>query len=240
MSKRRNTRSLLIHNPTLSLPHPIDRPLERALTGHTAGAFDHGAHAFPDLHQRLRRHLSGGVNDRYPPPLISGRKNRLNLTRSGDSGHVGDKSVAAAAVFEAHAWEEEAPQTQLNGGSDPIVVTATHIIYHGGGGGERRAGGPAFAPGVRVCGGKSAGGGDVRLQLRVYNGTNSRLHGFSVRLSFGQGGEAVGMGDGGRVETAVDEVLVALADLVIFLHALFHAGTYLGLESKGNKIAGPD
>ncbi|CAM9826933.1 unnamed protein product, partial [Hapterophycus canaliculatus] len=37
------------------------QPDERALTGSSSGLFDHGAHAFPHLHQHLRRLLCGGV-----------------------------------------------------------------------------------------------------------------------------------------------------------------------------------
>lgn len=95
-------------------------------------------------------------------------------------------------VFHAHPWQEEAPQCQLNGGSDPVVVTATHIINHGQGWASVRGG--------------SAGGRGAMLRIRAYNATNARLLGFVIRLSFGQGAEASGMSDGGRVETTVDEV----------------------------------
>ncbi|CAN0022076.1 unnamed protein product [Sphacelaria rigidula] len=49
------------------------------------------------------------------------------------------------------------------------------------------------------------------LRIRAYNATNARLLGFVIRLSFGQGAEASGMSDGGRVETTVDEVLMPAA-----------------------------
>lgn len=148
-----------------------------------------------------------------------------NREDGGDGFADGSK---AAAAFEAHAWEEEAPQAQLNGGSDPVVVTASHVVCHGGdigGGGAVEEGekalGPtawmlAFADGVGDVADAAAGPGvvgkvasrGVRLRIRVYNATNTRLHGFSIRLSFGQGGEAVGLGNGGKVESAVQEVRV--------------------------------
>ena len=179
---------------------------ERALTGVSAGMFDHGAHAFPDLHRRLRALLCRGVG--------------VDLaTDDSRGGGLAGSPDAAAAAFGAHAWEEEAPQAQLNGGSDPVVVTATHVVHHGGegdaaGGRGGEALGPtastlAFVGGggdaAVVSPGKAASRG-VRVRVRVYNATNTRLHGFSIRLSFGQGGEAAGMGSGGRVESAVHEV----------------------------------
>eukprot|EP00903_Cladosiphon_okamuranus_P018229 g16768.t1 len=194
---------------------------ERALTGISAGLFDHGAHAFPDLHRRLRALLCGGI----------GVDVATNEDRGG--GRAGGPEAAAeaaavAAAFEAYAWEEEAPQAQLNGGSDPVVVTASHIVHHGGGGGGRgvdasgEQGGAALGPtastlafvgggaDTAVAPGKAASRG-VRIRVRVYNATNARLHGFSIRLSFGQGGEAAGMRSGGRVESPVHEVLMPSA-----------------------------
>ena len=88
-------------------------------------------------------------------------------------------------MFDTPDWAEEAPHSQLNGGSDPVVVTATHVVDHG----------------------RDGGGTGATLRLKVFNATNARLQGFSVRLSFGQGGEAAGMAAwGGRVERVVNEV----------------------------------
>lgn len=160
--------------------------------------------------------------------------------------------AAAASLGDVHRWEEEAPQAQLNGGSDPVVITATHAVYHGHGGctdtiddgvengvwgcGGASADGPREAAGrlsnpsrsdfteknrpddrgrereklashdgaCEGSGGRK--GGAVMLRIRAYNATNARLHGFVIRLSFGPGAEPVGMENGGRVETCVDEV----------------------------------
>lgn len=193
----------------------LSRKSERALTGISAGFFDHGAHAFPDLHGRLGALLCRGIgvdlaaDDDYGGGLAGGPE--------------AGAAAASAIAFEAPAWEEEAPQAQLNGGSDPVVVTASHTVRHGGAGGSGGAAGGqqggeealgptapalAFVGGggeAAVAPGKAASRG-VRLRVRVYNATNARLHGFSIRLSFGQGGEAAGMGSGGRVESAVHEV----------------------------------
>ncbi|CAB1120325.1 unnamed protein product [Ectocarpus sp. CCAP 1310/34] len=208
--------------------HAVVQPDERALTGSSAELFDHEAHAFPNLHRRLRRLLCGGIG------VDTANTDERPSTGSGD--FPGDLEAGAAAVitpFEAHAWDEEAPQAQLNGGSDPVVVTASHVVYHGGTGGgacgatggggkavgpttqvalafagvDRDATSPAIIPGLV---GKVASRG-VALRVRVFNATNTRLHGFSIRLSFGQGGEAAGMGEGGRVESAVQEVLMPSA-----------------------------
>ena len=159
--------------------------------------------------------------------------------------------VAAAAAFGARAWDEEAPQTQLNGGSDPVVVTASHVVYRGGGGGSGGGGGGVGGnvPGEEAPAGSrarpsSAGGGDggkgggaaasgyprtggrtasegARLRIKVYNATNTRLQGFSIRLGFGQGGEAVGMSDGGRVEFFVDEVCCFVDEMCTMPVCLF-------------------
>ncbi|CAM9845843.1 unnamed protein product, partial [Scytosiphon promiscuus] len=162
------------------------QPDERALTGSSAGVFDHGAHAFPHLHQRLRSLLCGGVG----VDLANDDEKRSRRERS-DSG---EKVGTLPSHFEAHAWEEEAPHAQLNGGSDPLVVTASHVVHYGGIGSGGRAGqgdkalGPTatmlawgegsadatVAPGGVA--GKVASRG-VRIRIRVYNGTNSRLHG---------------------------------------------------------------
>ncbi|CBJ33764.1 expressed unknown protein [Ectocarpus siliculosus] len=210
--------------------HAVVQPDERALTGSSAELFDHEVHAFPNLHRRLRRLLCGGIG------VDTASTDERPSTGSGD--FPGDLEAGAAAVitpFEAHAWEEEAPQAQLNGGSDPVVVTASHIVYHGdsgtGGGacgatgGGGRALGPTTLAALAFAGvdGDAASPGTipglvgkvasraVTLRIRVFNATNTRLHGFSIRLSFGQGGEAVGMGGGGRVESAVQEVLMPSA-----------------------------
>lgn len=190
----------------------LKQKIERALTGITAGLFDHGAHAFPDLHRRLRTLLCRGVG-----VDLASNDNR----GGGLAGGPAAAAAAAVATFEAHAWEEEAPQAQLNGGSDPVVVTASHVVHHGGAGGGRGVaggqGGEALGPAASVLAFVGGGGGagvapgkaasrGVRIRVRVYNATNTRLHGFSIRLSFGQGGEAAGMGSGGRVESAVHEV----------------------------------
>lgn len=150
---------------------------ERALVGNGAGVFDHGAHALPVLHRRLRRRLCGG--DVWNGSSVGS----TGVSVGGGGGGKGKEEDETA--FEAHAWEEGAPQVQLNGGSDPVVVTAAHVVSRGGGRGR-----------------------GVRIRVRVYNATNARLHGFSVRLSFGHGGEAAGMGGGGRVQASVDEVRV--------------------------------
>lgn len=198
------------------------RGAERALTGSSAGMFDHGAHAFPHLHRRLRRLLCGGVGVDLAK---DGREDRNHRDSAGWEEGAG---AATSSHFEAHAWEEEAPHAQLNGGSDPFVVTASHVVHHGGTGGDGGGGGvghgsKALGPTATILASVDGGGGlagataapgvvgkiasrGVRVRIRVYNGTNSRLHGFSIRLSFGQGGEAAGMGGGGRVESTVQEV----------------------------------
>lgn len=210
---------------------------ERALTVMSAETFDHGAHTFPDLHRCLGRLLCHGVG----VDLVNNGEGVIH-TEGGGDGFAGSidgfaGSMEAAAAFEAHAWEEEAPQAQLNGGSDPVVVTASHVVYHGGdiGGGSvvgegETALGPspwmlAFADGDRDAADAAAGPGvvkkvasrGVRLRLRVYNATNTRLQGFSVRLSFGQGTEAVGMGNGGKVESVVQEVRALFLFVVLAL-----------------------
>lgn len=204
----------------LVLSNSVSLLSERALTGISARFFDHGARAFPDLHRWLRRLLCNGVGVDLANDDQDGRN------REGGGDCIAGGSEAAGTAFEAHAWEEEAPQAQLNGGSDPVVVTASHVVYHGGdiggisavGGGEMAAGPTAwmlaFADGNGNTADASAGPGvvgkvascGVRLRIRVYNATNTRLHGFSIRLSFGQGGEAAGMRNGGKVESAVQEV----------------------------------
>lgn len=162
--------------------HPCPAFLARALTGNAAEIFDHESHSLPALHRRLRRHLRGDIG-------TDDLANGPHLTVAGrNHEHVSAPTTAVnTAVFEAHAWEEEAPHSQLNGGSDPLVVTATHIVHRG-------------------HGSDRAGRGGVTLRITVYNATNARLHGFSIRFSFGQGGRAAGMGGGGRVEMSIDEV----------------------------------
>lgn len=244
--------------------------LERVLYGARAFVFDPGAHALPELHRRFRRRLcsgaagSGGSDLDYG--VVSGGSDRYGFSgsRSGlregnhslkppteeedegqDNDYGGELVYEEAGVFDdAHPWEEEAPQTQLNGGSDPIVVTATHVVSRSGwrwgsgcsdGGGRGSGVGGAGSVKVRSDGGMGGssmrtgsagtllgdfgsssggnaaaggGGGGVLLRIRAYNATNARLHGFIIRLSFGQGAEAAGMGDGGKVEAHVDEVRI--------------------------------
>lgn len=153
---------------------------ERALTGNQAGIFDHAVHASPHLQRRLRRRLCGSNSFPPPPPPT--------IIDVSD----GDFSCSPASwKLDAPGWAEEAPHLQLNGGSDPVVVTATHVVEHGM---------------IQGRDGRCAG---ATLRLRVFNATNARLQGFSIRLSFGQGGEAVGMASaGGRVETYVNEVWI--------------------------------
>lgn len=158
--------------------------------GHGAGVFDHGAHAIPDIHRRLRHRLCGGRGggDVWNGRPVGNRSSSSSVGK-GDDGKEGQGEEGGGrgeTAFEADAWEEAAPQVQLNGGSDPVVVTAAHVVSRGGGWGRGRRG--------------------VRVRVRVYNATNARLHGFSIRLSFGKGGEAVGVWGGGRVQASVDEV----------------------------------
>lgn len=226
---------------TRSVPHALpplhyapdenSLPAERVLLNGRAVAFDHGAHAFPVLHRRLRRRLCGasgglGISTNEHSGRRRNRRRRRSNGRSSSNtgglfsrGELKEKDESADAfssssdendgnsdddngdvdghgdVFHAHAWQEEAPQCQLNGGSDPVVVTATHVINHGRGWASVRGG--------------SAGRRGAMLRIRTYNATNAKLLGFVIRLSFGQGAEALGMGDGGRVETSVDEVCCA-------------------------------
>lgn len=189
---------------------------ERLLSDRQARAFDHGAHALLDLHRRLRINLGGTIS-----PFVRG----VNTVSEDENISNDTSSTEWQPAFDAHAWEEEAPQCQLNGGSDPVVVTATYVVNYGqcltkSGGrfGEDSndlavsaaarsllgdvSSGCAFSSG----GAKAGRGGWVTLRIRAYNATNARLLGFTIRLSFGQGAEPVGMGDGGRVEASVNEV----------------------------------
>lgn len=176
---------------------------EHALIGNQAGIFDHAVHTYPHLQRRLRRRLCCGVgSNSFPPPP---HPTIINVSD-------GDLSCSPASwKLDAPDWAEEAPHVQLNGGSDPVVVTATHVVEHGTS--QRREGRCA----------------DATLRLRLFNATNARLQGFSIRLSFGQGGEAGGMvSAGGRVETSVNEVRV-------FRLYLNEAWKILLLYQKSNK-----
>lgn len=213
---------------------------ERVLLGARASVFDHGSHGLHEIHRRLRRNLCWFDGDTHrvisgatAPPRVGG----ANGTKGGEG------QIASVDVFhEAHQWEEEAPQAQLNGGSDPVVITVTHAVYHGSEGFVGDGGGVAWedgsAPGPRPDAvgltkaarsdrlgapdpegslesdafplgrsgreGKRVGG--VMLRVRAYNATNARLHGFVIRLAFGQGVNLARADTCGRVEACVDEV----------------------------------
>lgn len=194
---------------TLPPPHPtplasstqlLPRP-ERVLGDGKAGAFDHEARAFPFLHRRLRRLLCGRENDTLLK--IDPQFSRDGREKDGDDACCFG-AEDEEGIFDAHAWQEEAPQCQLNGGSDPVVVTATYVVSYRQGWAVRSS--SSGSAGMEGWGAASGSGGGVMLRIRAYNTTNAKLLGFVIRLSFGQGVEAAGMGDGGRVETSVDEV----------------------------------
>ncbi|CAM9253265.1 unnamed protein product, partial [Choristocarpus tenellus] len=157
----------------------------------------------------------------------------------GAAGAAGLDSATAAAVclqtglVGGGGGGEEGPSTQLNGGSDPVLITVSHSLCRK----RPRTGvddldmqlvGAGFTTRVASVGGGWSGGegsrgrvgalggprsGGVRLSVRVkaYNATNARLHGFVIRLGFGRGAEVFGLGHGGRVESHVEEVLMPAA-----------------------------
>lgn len=220
----------------------------------------------PEIHRRLRRNLGRFCGDSLEASP--------GLEAAGAEGPH-DEGQAGPSLPGVHQWDDEAPHAQLNGGSDPVIVTATHVVCHGrsgvdpgGDGGAdgprpRAGGAPALVrprpakgragdrgaqpgiiglPGGDAGGGSDGGacrGGSVILRIRAYNATNARLHGFIIRLSFGQGAEVAAAALGGIVEAHVDEVrrlaisrgrgAASSFPLIVYLWAFVLVGSlYLG------------
>ncbi|CAM9866545.1 unnamed protein product [Phaeothamnion confervicola] len=176
----------------------------------TSGRFAYGADALATVNGRLYRHFCsssvgcGGI-------VGSDRRTQSPLTAL----EALTTPPADAARFRA-----------LNGGSDPIVVMASHLLDRAGRGGasdglcRSGAGGGGGSGGIGGGGSGGSGGslgstgraaaGGVMLRLRVYNATNARLPGLRLELTLGGGAEMMAprVGQWGRAVLDVRETLL--------------------------------
>ncbi|CAN0434896.1 unnamed protein product, partial [Discosporangium mesarthrocarpum] len=199
--------------------------------------FDHSSDALPELRRRFQKNASGRGSKTRPAAAAARPHGCPHRPFSTEHGLAEDKHDALLALAAAGAaGEGEGAATQLNGGSDPVLITVSHRLgpshgapataqcgsscpetaeEHRGGTSAPAAGAGGVGAGGCGWGGGEAGAGEwgcgLTLQVNLYNATNARLHGFVVQLGFGRGAEVLGLGKGGRVEASVEEVLMPSA-----------------------------